>query len=397
MQTRGAGWYVSYGSVGPSLYDGTAGIALFLAQVAALTGDREIADTARAGIRHAPATPTGSTGLYTGATGVALAATRVALLLSDEELLVGTQDTYAAVQPTDREGFDLMSGDAGRAIGMVCLGRMWNNDELLANAVEVGRRLVRSGYRGRSGLCWRPSSARGSRPLLGLSHGAAGAALALLRLYDCAHGDWLADAASEAFHYENVFFSLAESNWPDLRDVAGRGKSLTAPYQTMWCHGAPGIALSRLEAVRILRTPQMSIDLTRAVDTTRRAVELALHRPGEGFSLCHGLGGNADVLLSCGDVSGRGLCRNVGDYGIRQYSQSGEWPCGVTSAGLSPGLFLGTAGIGYFYLRLAADVPSVLNLDPITLATAHASAEIFRPRVGRVACPPRSIGKSRVR
>ena len=45
-------------------------------------------------------------------------------------------------------------------------------------------------------------------------------------------------------------------------------------------------------------------------------------------------------------------------------SNRNPWPYGVTSGGETPNLMLGTAGIGYFYLRLydAAAIPSVLLL-----------------------------------
>jgi hypothetical protein len=39
------------------------------------------------------------------------------------------------------------------------------------------------------------------------------------------------------------------------------------------------------------------------------------------------------------------------------------WPCGIPGAGEAPGLMLGTAGIGYFYLRLAKpEIPTALRI-----------------------------------
>jgi hypothetical protein len=43
----------------------------------------------------------------------------------------------------------------------------------------------------------------------------------------------------------------------------------------------------------------------------------------------------------------------VGEQGIEQIErQDLRWPCGVTDGDETPNLMLGTAGIGYFYLRL---------------------------------------------
>jgi len=53
----------------------------------------------------------------------------------------------------------------------------------------------------------------------------------------------------------------------------------------------------------------------------------------------------------------------IGDRGIQSvYRHRNPWPCGVVSGGETPNLMLGTAGIGYFYLRLydSGAVPSVL-------------------------------------
>ncbi len=46
------------------------------------------------------------------------------------------------------------------------------------------------------------------------------------------------------------------------------------------------------------------------------------------------------------------MAENVGSFRIEQYLTSGvSWPCGIKGAE-TPGLMLGIAGIGNFYLRL---------------------------------------------
>jgi lantibiotic modifying enzyme len=59
------------------------------------------------------------------------------------------------------------------------------------------------------------------------------------------------------------------------------------------------------------------------------------------------------------------LPEQVGEQGIEKIEhQDLRWPCGVTDGDETPNLMLGTAGIGYFYLRLydPGNVPSVLIL-----------------------------------
>ena len=89
------------------------------------------------------------------------------------------------------------------------------------------------------------------------------------------------------------------------------------------------------------------------------------------FSLCHGLAGNAEILLEAAlrgcDEDGRNaeLARAVADAGVeRHVHRDTPWPCG-TFEGETACLFLGLAGIGLFYLRL--DDPtraSILLVEP---------------------------------
>lgn len=95
-----------------------------------------------------------------------------------------------------------------------------------------------------------------------------------------------------------------------------------------------------------------------------------------GFSLCHGLAGNADVLLrgasilGDGDSEGMRAAIDVADTGLERYDASGRWPLGAE--GQPPGLMVGLAGIGYWYLRVAdPTLPSVLLVHPECLADSE--------------------------
>jgi lantibiotic modifying enzyme len=90
----------------------------------------------------------------------------------------------------------------------------------------------------------------------------------------------------------------------------------------------------------------------------------------DNYSLCHGLGGNAELFILAADVLDderyRAPAESVGDRGIQSIHQNrNPWPCGVLGGGETPSLLLGTAGIGYFYLRLydSAAVPSILLVN----------------------------------
>ena len=110
-----------------------------------------------------------------------------------------------------------------------------------------------------------------------------------------------------------------------------------------------------------------------ALATTAATVRRDCAARAGNFSLCHGLAGNADVLLTGSRAAGVDfelggqLAREVAATGISRHTDglASDWPCG-TGHGQSPSLMLGLAGIGLFYLRVCR--PNVLS--PLSLGLA---------------------------
>jgi lantibiotic modifying enzyme len=110
-----------------------------------------------------------------------------------------------------------------------------------------------------------------------------------------------------------------------------------------------------------------------AVATTCRHVQAIADSDAGNYSLCHGLCGNAEVLLHAESVLGAGwgdgkkLALRIAETGIDSFATPGaSWPCG-TAGGQTPSLMLGLAGIGLFYLRLHdPGVPSILHIRETT-------------------------------
>jgi len=372
---------MTYKALSPELYSGTSGVALFLAELYAATEDLEVRRTALGAIRQALThagniPPPTRLGLYGGWSGIAFAAARVGTLLNEEELLEhATQllqrsaDEYHE-HPTDYE-FDLISGHAGAIAALVVLCDILDDASFLNFAVHLGEELLKTADETDAGYSWKSAAFAKQRNLTGFSHGTAGVGYALLELYDATEDPKYLRAAEQAFLYERYWFDAAAGNWPDFREEPARGKrskrSLT--FATYWCHGAPGIALSRLRAYEVLYGKSCEHEAITALQTTRETIEATLRSGTENFSLCHGLTGNAEALLYGCQVLGRdridetGLAYKVAYDGIEKYATRGHsWRCG-TGGGTTPSLMLGLAGIGYFYLRLHNQAtPSVLIL-----------------------------------
>ncbi len=379
---------IVYTSLGPDLYAGDSGVAWFLAELHVSTGDAESRRVALGAIRRALAQvgALGSLsrlGLYAGQLGVALAAARIGLVLGEDEVVERARAlARGALQGGPEAEFDLIAGAAGAIVALLALRIMLDDASLVAAAARLGDELVRSAQTDAKGASWKAVGARYPHNLTGLSHGTAGAGYALLELFVTTGEARYRQAAERAFDYERHWFDAGAGNWPDFRVAAGeRGRKRSAyPCATNWCHGAPGITLSRLRAVALLGADACRAEAIAGSRTTQAALEACLAAGTENYSLCHGLTGAAEVLAYAAEVlpevaEGRRLAHAVAQTGARAYaSRAADWPCGVP-AGQTPCLMLGLAGIGYFYLRLHDPTkPSVLLVQPEQFRPSRACA-----------------------
>jgi lantibiotic modifying enzyme len=206
------------------------------------------------------------------------------------------------------------------------------------------------------------------KPLTGFSHGAAGFALALLKLAATSKEERLRQAAQDAIQYERSVFLPQQQNWPDFRVTENKGRTLEQSNNNeptcmcTWCHGAPGIGLARLAGLKYLDDATIREEIAIALNTTVK----------DGFgwnhSLCHGDLGNLEVLLMTKQVLGKEAyqeqLQQISAMILNSIDLNG---CisGVPSGIEIPGLMTGIAGIGYGILRLAEPrrVPSVLALE----------------------------------
>jgi class II lanthipeptide synthase len=363
----------TYGTVGPDLYGGTCGVALFLSEAWRRIGEPRWRETALAGIAHAldrldTIPPQARAGFYTGHVGVAYAAALIGRSLDRADLeaqaiallerLGGTADGDVVV--------DLLSGDTGAIAPLLALAVQLDRPALCDLAMRLGRRTIATAIRSDDGWSW-PLSAgaiEATRPLTGLAHGAAGIGWSLLELGNATGAEEMTEAAHQAFRYENRWFRPAEDNWPDFREEDGGD----APACLAWCHGAPGIGLTRVRAVE-LGFHAYRADAEAAMRTTRSSLADRDTWIDGDFSLCHGHSGLGEILRYgsrvLGHPGGAELVSEAAGAGAARFgNEPASWPCGVRR-GSNPSLMIGLAGIGYFFLGLADPaVPSVLLVRP---------------------------------
>jgi hypothetical protein len=399
-----------------TFYHGSAGIALFLAELAAATGDEVAGGVALGAVEHAiragEAFPHARVGLHDGRVGVAYAAARAGELLARPGLFARAEALIRplAGQEAGDRALDVIGGAAGAIPALLRIAERVGGGLARGVARAMGDHLVRTALREPDGWSW-ATVPRGTsvRNLCGYAHGGSGFAHALLELYaDTGNGAYRY-AAEQALLYERTFFVPGKGNWHDLRVMemvaamhqggverlrerlsAGDAPPPWRPgFSVAWCHGAPGIARARLRAHELLGDPLYLEEARAAVAATRAALG------GEpGFSLCHGVFGNAETLLHAARPLARPELARVAAgaalAAVRRFEDRGEpWPCGTGNRGTVPGLMLGEAGIGLFLLRLARpEVPSPLFITGPASSAADGgkgAAEYARARDDAVA------------
>jgi type 2 lantibiotic biosynthesis protein LanM len=354
--------------LGDNLYDGNHGIALFLAALARITGEGEWRQLALDAVRDSldryrtldPAIASRlvseiGIGAGSGVGSIIYCLAQMARFLDEPDLATVAGQLARVLTPEaialDRS-FDLISGTAGAIISLLALHGVENDDSLVERAIHCGDHLLASRVIGRCG--WRAWPVINGELTTGLSHGAAGIALALLRLYGVSGEERFLDGAREAIAFEDSLLDLRRHNWQDLE---------SAPeFLSSWCHGAPGIGLARIGGLSLLDTAEIRRDIESALKTT-----LDTGLPPIDH-LCCGNFGRIETLL----VASERLARP--DLGAIAYQQAGRRVAlarrrgnfaltgGVNNAIDVPGFFQGMAGIGYQLLRLGTPhrIPSVL-------------------------------------
>lgn len=379
LEVVSGSWSPVYRAQGASLYDGTAGIALFLGRLYSFTQDPLQRITALGALNQATTAaasvePGLRPSLYSGTTGIAYATIQLGFELSDDRMLAQGLKALreAAKIPDGQIWMDIIGGSAGAIQALLELAQRLDVPELVEQAVSHGKLLLQSAVKSDKGWSWDTLPGQSEKHLLGYGHGAAGIGCALLELWAETGDAQYREAAVEAFRYERGYFSPQDHNWPDLRSMAAYGvPENQTVFALAWCHGGPGIGLSRLRALELLEDAEIAHDLDEAVQLTASACSNVAFPASGSLCLCHGLGGNAELMLCTADSHGRDdlrqIAENIGHQAnIQVQLDNFPWPCGVTGAGETPNLMLGLAGIGHFYLRLydSVQVGSILLVGP---------------------------------
>ncbi|MGC5053945.1 type 2 lanthipeptide synthetase LanM family protein [Micromonospora sp. DT48] len=333
--------------MGAGLANGYLGVALFLGQLAEVSGVARYRDVARRAIVATPrlldlladrpelVTAIGCGGLH-GLGGIAYGLTRLRMLLDDPEIgrWVDTAVELAYVATVSSPTDDWATGRAG------CLAAM--------SAIHTDLGHERAGALARSCADAVADAVEAlDRPdgPTGFADGTAGIAYALHRFVETGSGT---------------------TRHADAALAAARHAARAAASSSGWCVGASGLALALAHRGGGEAGGSGSPGLA---ESTRLVRWLADQPPSRDLSLCHGEAGIVDALtaLAPGPVGpdATAILRRRATL-ILNALQWQERYCGTPDGVLTPGLLTGLAGIGYSLLRigLSARIPSALLLEP---------------------------------
>lgn len=364
---------------GPELYDGLPGMALFFANLAALTQVeryRLAAETTLDSLRRqiaAGAPSLRSIGGFDGYGGVIYTLTHLGVLWDQPALLHEAEALLERLPSLIEQdtALDILSGAAGCIGSLTTLQRVRPSRRTLEIARQCGERLTIGARPMAQGVGWLTPAAP-VRPLTGFAHGAAGIAWSLLELSGITGDAQYRHLAEAAIIYERTHFQPEQGNWHDGREsevgpmdqpTFERSFSLHTRLPVAWCYGAPGIGLARLCGLTYLDDGHIRAEIDTALKTT------VAQSFGFNHCLCHGDLGNLDFLLEANQIApSPELSEQIERLAaaILHSGQTGGWLCSAPRQLEIPGLMTGLAGIGYGLLRLAqpARVPCVLALAP---------------------------------
>ncbi len=352
-----------------SLYQGRVGVSLFLAALAKLTGKSEFQEVALAALfpLRQSLQKTKNTGRLiksglgvAGLGGIIYSLVKISQFLQEPALLEDAQQAAKLITLEAIAGdqiLDIMGGVAGAIMGLLSLYQETGEPVILDTAIACGDHLLSK----RSNTVPRAWQTIRKTPLTGLSHGAAGNALALLRLYAVTANTAYLSAGQEGIAYEQSVFDQSARNWPDFRFWEETNQ---ISFMHAWCHGSVGIGLARLGGLGILQTEEIDANIQVALENTQNY----------GISsrdidhLCCGSLGRTELFVvasqKLGNQNWLKTARKHAGWVVERSKENGGYTFffDFPNSLFNPSFFQGTAGVGYQLLRLASPelLPSVL-------------------------------------
>jgi lantibiotic modifying enzyme len=354
------------------LYYGNAGTLLFLQELGQAVGPPRYTEAERRGVHFLAQNVSRIKlfGLYDGLAGIAFSlaqqtdnpeAMTVCEQALDRLIREATQGVNGGVRWDDEN--DVMSGSAGIGLTLLALGKQLHRPELTDLAIRAGTDLLANSKSNSQGRYWlHQLGAKKEYP--NFSHGTAGVAYYLLKLYQQTGEQRFLDATIDAAKYLNSIASrdpvtncLIPHDLPERRDLFYLG----------WCHGPAGTDRFFHELFIVTNDAQWKIfDENAATSVLRSGIpERETAGYWNNFSRCCGAVSVGEFFLAryqaTGNATERAFVIRIGKYLTgRAQTEGGGLKWIQAENRIKPdkviaqtGLMQGAAGIGLFFIHLA--------------------------------------------
>ena len=358
-----------------SVYSGKSGVLCFLIEYYVLTKDEsilsQIDDLINSDLKIYEENKVSSYAFYTGNSGFAFLLIKLYAITKEEKYkeygLLILKNSKSHFDFINRPLIELISGVSGILLALLHTANSGIEEEWLYEDITFYIELIlESANISKEGIFWDVTQ-KNIQGLTGFSHGASGIGFVFFQIYKLTNIEAFKEIAYLSFEYEDSAFIEEKKNWRDFRhypyteparkifiqEAISENASFFTPVKTMnaWCHGAPGILLSRIET-------QFKEEFTREVFNS---VLPSIHEP-DNHSICHSRIGNALCFMHVAEFLGidikddiQKICSELIDF----YKKEGIFLDGYNNGKKNHNLFMGTLGTLYFLLKAQAYINGI--------------------------------------
>ena len=354
------------------LYYGNAGTLMFLHELNRAAGREEYAEAIRRGVcfldENLPNVKL--YGLYDGVAGIAFSlsqlsdnpdASAVCSKAIDDLIAGAKKQTNGGIRWNDDN--DIISGSAGIGLTLLSLGQELHRAELVNLAVQAGTDLLARSMPTAHGRYWlHEIGAEKQYP--NFSHGTAGIAYFLLKLYEQTDEKRFMDAAIDGANYLK---SIASLNPPTRCLLAHELPEQNDLFYLGWCHGPAGTDRFFYELFAVTNDSQRKTFANAAADSVLHSGIPEKETPGywNNLSRCCGAVAVGEFFLARyrlnKELKDRAFAIRIANYlQSRAQADSGGLKWIQAENRVEPdnlqaqtGLMQGAAGIGLYFIHLA--------------------------------------------